>query len=85
MPLLLPVPDIRNRGRHAGTVCEPAWRIRESRRHSKTGTFTGSGPLLVAVFVDRSYDDKEIIRIISAREEEQYEQRTYTRQFEEGN
>jgi uncharacterized protein len=47
--------------------------------------YTGSGPLLVAVFVDRSDDEKEIIRIISAGEAEQYEQRTYTRQFEEGN
>jgi hypothetical protein len=45
----------------------------------------GSGPLLLTVFVDRSDDDQEIIRIISAREADQYEQRTYAGQFEEGN
>jgi uncharacterized DUF497 family protein len=45
---------------------------------------TDSGPLVVAVFVDRSDEDREIIRIISAREAEQYEQRAYADQFEEG-
>lgn len=43
------------------------------------------GPLLVTVFVDRSSDELEVIRIISARKAERYEQRAYTRQFEEGN
>ena len=47
--------------------------------------YADSGPLLVTVFVDRSADDLEVIRIISAREAERYEQRAYTRQFEEGN
>ena len=46
----------------------------------------GSGPiLLLAVFADRSDDDREIIRIISAREADQYEQRAYADQFEKGN
>jgi|SRR5665213_2986733 len=45
---------------------------------------TGSGPLLVAVFVDRSDEDREVIRIISAREADQYEHRAYADQFEEG-
>ncbi len=44
-----------------------------------------SGLLLLTVFVDRSEDDREIIRIISAREANQYEQRTYTCQIEKGN
>ena len=44
-----------------------------------------AGPVLVTVFEDRSSDDVEVIRIISAREAERYEQRAYTRQFEEGN
>ena len=44
---------------------------------------TAAGPLLLTVFVDRSDDKKEIIRIISAREAEKYEQRAYARQFEE--
>jgi uncharacterized protein len=44
----------------------------------------GSGNLLLTAFVDRSDDDREIIRIISAREADQYEQRTYANQFEEG-
>ena len=44
-----------------------------------------SQPLLLTVFVDRSDDDREIIRIISAREADQYEQRTYASQFAEGN
>jgi uncharacterized DUF497 family protein len=43
------------------------------------------GPLLVTVFADRSSENVEVIRIISAREAERYEQRAYTRQFEEGN
>jgi uncharacterized protein len=45
----------------------------------------GLRALLVAVFVDRSDDGREIIRIISAREANQYEQGTYADQFEEGN
>ena len=45
----------------------------------------GMGPLLLTVFVDRSDDDREIIRIISAREADKYEQSTYASQFEEGN
>ena len=45
----------------------------------------GPGVLLLMVFVDRSDDEREIIRIISAREADQYEQRTYANQFEEGN
>ena len=45
---------------------------------------TASGPLLVTVFVDRSAEGREIIRIISAREANQYEQATYADQFEEG-
>ncbi len=45
----------------------------------------GPGLVLLTVFVDRSTDDQEIIRIISAREANQYEQRTYANQFEEGN
>jgi uncharacterized protein len=45
----------------------------------------GSGPLLLTVFVDRSDAGREIIRIVSAREADQYEQRTYANQFEEGN
>jgi uncharacterized DUF497 family protein len=44
----------------------------------------GSGPLLVAVFVDRSDEGREVIRIISAREADQYEHRAYADQFEEG-
>lgn len=43
-----------------------------------------AGALLLTVFVDRSDDDREIIRIISAREADKYEQRTYANQFEEG-
>jgi len=43
-----------------------------------------SGPLLVTVFVDRSDLHREIIRIISARKANQYEQATYIDQFEEG-
>lgn len=53
-------------------------------RYHAIGYGTG-GRLLVAVFVDRSSDDVEVIRIISAREAERHEQSTYTRQFEEGN
>jgi uncharacterized protein len=45
----------------------------------------GSGPLLLTVFADRSDNNREIIRIISAREADHYEQRTYASQFEEGN
>lgn len=44
-----------------------------------------AAPLLVTVFVDRSSDDVEVIRIISVREAERHEQRAYTRQFERGN
>jgi uncharacterized DUF497 family protein len=47
--------------------------------------YAGSGPLLLTVFADRSHDDREIIRIISAPEADQYEQRTYVNQFEEEN
>jgi uncharacterized DUF497 family protein len=43
-----------------------------------------AGPILVTVFVDLSSDDMEVIRIVSARKAERYEQRAYTRQFEEG-
>lgn len=46
---------------------------------------TASGLLLLTVFVDRSEDDREIFRIISAREASKYEQRTYADQFEERN
>ena len=42
------------------------------------------GPLLLTVFVDRSREDRKIIRIISAREANKYEQRAYADQFEEG-
>jgi uncharacterized DUF497 family protein len=41
--------------------------------------------LLLVVFVDRSDDGREIIRIVSAREADKYEQRTYSDQFKEGN
>jgi uncharacterized protein len=46
---------------------------------------TEIGLLLLVVFVDRSEEDREVIRIISARKAAKYEQRTYTCQFEEGN
>jgi uncharacterized DUF497 family protein len=45
---------------------------------------TVCGPLLVAVFVDRSVEGHEIIRIISAREADKYEQSAYADQFEKG-
>lgn len=41
--------------------------------------------LLLVVFADRSGDGQEIIHIISARKADNYEQRTYARQFEAGN
>jgi uncharacterized DUF497 family protein len=46
---------------------------------------TGSGPLVLTVFVDRSDDGRDIVRIISAREANHYEQRTYADQFKERN
>lgn len=42
---------------------------------------TKSQALLVVVFVDRSQPDIEIIRFISARKAEKYEQSTYQDQF----
>jgi hypothetical protein len=45
----------------------------------------GSGILLLAVFVDRADETREIIRIISAREANKHEQRAYADQFEKGN
>jgi uncharacterized DUF497 family protein len=41
--------------------------------------------LLLVVFVDRSDETGEIIRIISAREANKYEQRAYADQFKKGN
>lgn len=43
-----------------------------------------ASPLLLTVFVDRSNENREMIRIISAREANKYEQRAYADQFEEG-
>jgi uncharacterized DUF497 family protein len=37
--------------------------------------------LLAVVFVDHSDDEREVIHIISARKAEDYEQKTYARQF----
>ena len=45
---------------------------------------TATGLILVVVFVDRPDEDREIIRIISAREANEYEQGTYADQFEKG-
>ena len=47
--------------------------------------YAGPELLLLVVFVERSEDDREIIHIISARKGEEYEQRTYARQFQERN
>ena len=48
--------------------------------------FTGSRDLLlIVVFVDCSTEEEEILRIVSARKGDKYEERTYARQFEEGN
>jgi len=58
--------------------------IEDELRYQALGK-SGSGLLIVAIFVDRSTDEREIIRIISARKAEQYEQRTYASQFQEGN
>jgi len=44
----------------------------------------GSQVLLLVVYVDRSSDEEEVLHIISARKGEDYEQRTYARQFQEG-
>jgi uncharacterized DUF497 family protein len=40
--------------------------------------------LLVVVFADRSEHDEEIIHIISVRKAEDHEEKTYARQFTEG-
>jgi uncharacterized protein len=40
--------------------------------------------LLMVVYVDRSSNEEEVLHIISARKGEDYEQRTYARQFQEG-
>jgi uncharacterized DUF497 family protein len=53
-------------------------------RYQAIGHTAARKRLLVAVFVDRSDEEKEIVRIISAREANQYEQGTYADQFEEG-
>ena len=45
-------------------------------RYQAIGHAGSGGSLLLTVFVDRSEDDRETIRIISAREADQYEQRT---------
>ncbi len=46
--------------------------------------YAGTHLLLVVVFVDRADDDEEIIHIISARKAEEYENKTYARQFTQG-
>ena len=56
----------------------------EIRYHALGHIDTGL-TLVLVVFVDRSDIDREVIRIISAREADQYEQRTYADQFESGN
>ena len=56
----------------------------EIRYHALGHIDTGL-TLVLVVFVDRSDVDREVIRIISAREADQYEQRTYADQFESGN
>jgi uncharacterized DUF497 family protein len=56
----------------------------EIRYHAPGHINTGL-TLVLVVFVDRSDIDREVIRIISAREADQYEQRTYADQFESGN
>jgi uncharacterized protein len=40
--------------------------------------------LLVVVYVDHSSNEQEVLHFISARKAEDYEQRTYARQFQEG-
>jgi uncharacterized protein len=42
---------------------------------------TKNQQLLVVVFIDCSTDEQEHFHLISAREAEDYEQRTYARQF----
>ena len=46
--------------------------------------FAGSEMPLAVVYIDRSDHDQEIIHIISARKADAYEQRTYARQFAQG-
>jgi uncharacterized DUF497 family protein len=40
--------------------------------------------LVVVVFLERPEDDTEIIHVISARKAEDYEEKTYARQFTQG-
>jgi uncharacterized protein len=40
--------------------------------------------LLLVIFVDRGEHDEEIIHILSARKADDYEHKTYARQFTEG-
>jgi len=40
--------------------------------------------LLLVVYADRSEEEREVLHIISARKAEEYEQRTYARQFTQG-
>ena len=84
---LLPVDEApkiaAGRSYNIAVTMMPGWKADGEMRYHAIG-HTASGPLLLTVFVDRSADDREVIRIISAREAEKYEQRAYARQFEEG-
>ncbi len=46
--------------------------------------YAGTHLLLVVVFVDQTEEDEEIIHIVSARKAESYENKTYARQFTQG-
>jgi len=46
--------------------------------------YAGAHLLLLVVFVGRSEHEEEIIHIISARKADDYEHKTYARQFTEG-
>lgn len=46
--------------------------------------YAATHTLLLVVFVDRSEHEEEIVHIISARKAEDYEHKTYARQFTQG-
>jgi uncharacterized DUF497 family protein len=70
----------------AGIFADPFIVVQENieddseQRYHAIG-MTGSTALLLVVFVDRSEADLEIIRIVSARKANDYEQSAYQDQF----
>ena len=57
--------------------------VDDEQRYHALG-FGGSGAPLLVTYADRAKDEQEIIHIISARKADAYEQRTYARQFAQG-